>query len=407
ILPLFFLSHRLVFQGRPDGFREITGYLPFVLILILYFVLRKSATDSLLTPSDMGNLWQRVFFTPYLIMLNLRLIFFPYNLHSFIVHYPNGYLSWQAIAGFSCLGLFGFLLWRVRKDKIVSFALFSFLIVLFPVINIVPTWAVTLISMRWLYFPMAFLSLALPLYVRKAAKINRSLTLTFLGVLLIYLGGYSYVLNKELWHDEDSFFVQEIMHFNNNYYAHGYAVKLLDRKKYAEAERYFQIAIRQYPDQAKGFINYSALLIETGRPYDAFLCLDKAKALKMNFIEKGRWHNNMGMAYFKLKNYDQALKSFLEAVEFTQNDPQIWANLGGAYGAIGDYTNSVSVLKKGLEMVPDSLHLKKNLAVTYVLMEDYEKAIATLEKIPAHELEKNRAIRELLRQSRNNLLKRH
>jgi len=190
-----------------------------------------------------------------------------------------------------------------------------------------------------------------------------------------------------------------VLHFKNYFYAGGLAESLFDKKNLREAERYFRIAINNYPHEAKNYLNYSALLNETGRPDDALLYLNKAKALKMNFIEKGQWHNNMGMAYFKLKKCDQALKSFLEAVEFTQNDPQIWANLGGAYGSVGDYRNSIATLKRGLTLFPDSELLRKNLGVSYYRMGDYAKTISVLEKIPVQSRKEDPGISRLLQEA--------
>jgi tetratricopeptide (TPR) repeat protein len=112
----------------------------------------------------------------------------------------------------------------------------------------------------------------------------------------------------------------------------------------------------------------------------------------------------MGMAYFNLRENDDAVKSFKKAIIFSPKESQFSANLGGAYGSMGDYINSVSALKKGLEIAPESIQLRKNLAVTYVRMEDYEKAILTLEKIPTHEIERNIEVEKLLKQARKGLL---
>jgi len=157
---------------------------------------------------------------------------------------------------------------------------------------------------------------------------------------------------------------------------------LLDNKRYPEAERFFRIAISNYPHEARNYINYSALLIETGRLDDALSYLNKAKPLTMTPKERGQWFNNMGMVYFSLRENDDAVKSFKKAIIFSPKESQFWANLGGAYGAMGDYINSVSALKKGLEIAPESIQLRKNLAVTYIRMEKYSQAISVLEKVP-------------------------
>jgi tetratricopeptide (TPR) repeat protein len=383
--------------------QEIFSYIPFILILFLYFMLRANVIGSALAPISILNLWKNIYFTPFLIVYNLKLIFVPFNLHSFIIHYPDDYLSWQAIAGFICLAFLVFILWKKRKNKILLFSFFSLLIALFPVLNIIHTSAVTMISMRWLYFPMIFLTFSCCWYLQSLLNVNRFVVLSGLSALIIYFGTYSYLLNQNLWHDENSFFRQEVQNFSNNFYAGGLAENLLENKKYQEAERYFQIAIDNYTYKAKVYINYSALLIDTGRQDVALSYLNKAKSLAMTHNERGEWFNNIGMAYFNLRKNDDALKSFKKAIIFSPNELQFWANLGGAYGSAGDYQNSIAILKKGLMRFPDSELLIRNLAVSYYRKGDYEKAISVLERIPFQRREEDSDISRLLKEARQML----
>jgi len=398
LLPIFFLYNRVMIKNRKVLKDEILGYIPYILILIFYFVLRKGATGSLLTPSYIGHLWSRIYFAPYLIVLNLKLIFFPYNLHSFGLSYPLTLFDWHAILSIVLIFLMGTALWIKRNNKILLFSGLSFLSIIFPVLNIIPTASISLIAMRWLYLPMAFVSIGAACIIQKSIVRRRMLTISLLCIAIFYFGIYSYVLNKNLWHDEGTFFDQEVVYFNNYLYAGGLAESLLDKKNYQDAERYFRIAINNYPQKAENYINYSALLIDTGRPDDALLYLNKAKSLTMTHKKRGEWLNNMGMANFNLRENDDALKNFKKATIFSPNEPQFWANLGGAYGSMGDYINSVSALKKGLEIAPESIQLRKNLAVTYVRMGDHDQAIKVLEKIPLHKREEE-GISRLLNQA--------
>jgi len=385
VLPMFFLYQRFLGKDRKNITKEVSWYILFGIILILYFILRKSVTTSLLTPSEMEAIWTRVYFFPYLILVNLRLILFPYGLHSFVIDYPDAYFGWEAIAGFLACILLGLFIWRERRERIVSFSLLSFFISIAPILNIIPTSAVTLISMRWLYFPMAFFSIAVSRFIQRLMRINRIVTLACIGLVSLYFGAYSYLLNKELFHDEDTFFEQEVVEFHNYFYAGGFAENLLDKRNYREAEQYFRLAIKNYPNRAKNYINYSALLIEAGRIKASLISLNKAKSLTMTRSERGEWFNNLGMVHFKLGKRDEAIRNFKEAVLLNPKEAQFWANLGGAYGSRNDYQNSLMALKKGLEMAPGSLKVRKNLAVTYIRMKEYDKAISLLEEISPKE----------------------
>jgi Flp pilus assembly protein TadD len=385
VLPVFFLYHRLLSKEKGNVLKELKSYVPFLLILIFYFMVRKGVLNSLLTPSDMGHVWSRVYFSPYLILLSLKLVFFPYELHSFGLSYPSTFFDWHAILSIVLFLLIGTALWIARNNKLLIFSGLSFLVTIFPVLNIIPTASISLVAMRWLYLPFVFISVSVAWVIQKAIVRRKMLTTSLLCVFICYLGVYSYILNKNLWHDEDSFFTREVKGFNNYLYAGGFAESLLDKRKYQEAEEYFRIAIKNYPNQVKNYINYSALLIETGRMNEALLFLNKAKPLIMIHSERGEWFNNLGMLDFKLGNSGEAIRNFKKAVLFNPNEPQFWANLGAAYGSKGDYESSLIALKKGLEIAPDSLKVRKNLAVTYIRMKEYEKAVAVLEEVSPKE----------------------
>ena len=404
LLPIMLL-HQWLFDDEKGNIRKtLYTTLPFVLVLIIYFLLRQSATGSLLSPSEMGDVWSRIYYAPYLIVYNLRCVFFPYRLHSFSVGYPASFLEWKALGSIALLLLMGIILWRKRSNKWVLFSILSFFISLFPVLNIIPTSASSLVGMRWLYFPMSFLTVALAWTILKALSKSRFVALSFVSMTLIYFAHYTYTLNLGLWQNEKKFFQVEVLEFNNPLYYSGLAELYLDEKRYEEAERYFRASLKYYPHSARTYINYSALFIDTERPEAARSLLNKAESLSMTPNQRGEWYNNMGMAHFKIGDQDEALNYFLKAVLYSPDESRFWGNLGGAYGSMGDYENSVRSLKRGLEISPNAIGLRKNLALTYMKIQDYEKALKTLERISIREREENPEINLLLRKARDGLL---
>ena len=284
------------------------------------------------------------------------------------------------------------------------FSVLSFHVALFPTLNIVPTSAVTLVSMRWLYFSMAFLSLAYAQVIRNYLKVSRFTTMGILCSILVYFGGYSYILNNSLWHNEDNFFRQEVLGFRNYYYAGGLAENLLSKEEYRGAEKLFQLAIQHYPREAINYLNYSALLTNTGRPHAALASLKKAKSLNKTRSRRGQWFNNMGVAHFQLGNYDEALKHLREAVAHCPSNIKYCTNLGGLYTAKGNYGKGAAVLEKTLQIAPNSASLRKNLALTYIQMERYGDAMTVLQDIPKKEWEKE-GIQELIKQTQAGFLR--
>jgi len=329
----------------------------------------------------MTGLWHRIYFAPYFILWNLKLILMPTGLHSFIVDYPTSYLNWKPFAGFFYLGLSGVFIWKMRRNRLMIFSLISFYVALFPILNIVPHSAISLLSMRWLYFPLVFLIIAFTYIIRSLLKSHKAITVSILFAVLVYLGSYTYTLNSRLWLNEERFFKQEVLGFQNYYYAGGMAEQLFNKADYQKAETFFQLAIKHYPQRSINYINYSALLTDTGRPDAALDCLLKARFLFKTPKRQGEWFNNMGAAHFRLGNYGDALKNFLAAVKYSPDEIEFRVNLGGAYTAIGNYEKGIAVLEKTMEIDGDSPALRKNLALNYIHMKRYADAIAVMRPV--------------------------
>ena len=405
LLPIFVI-HGLIVEGKATGDRrKLVQYLPYMVILAAYILMRRYVTESVLSPAEASHsLPQRIYFAPYLVMYYIRLILVPSGLHSFIVSYPETLLCWEAAIGFAGLGFIGILVWRYRREKMVIFPVTAFLIGLFPVLNIIPTSAVSIVSMRWLYFPSTFLILFFGWAVDRLIKRRRAAGMVVVFSLLAYFGMHSYFLNSRQWHDEWSLYHREVIEFNNLFYSGGLAELYHKQKDYGEAEKYYRQAVLNYPDKAGNQINYAALLVDLQRPREALIHLDKAKTLKMMPNEKGMLHNNEGMAYLQLDRLDEAIGFFEEAVRIYPSKARFWGNLGGVYGKKGWYKRSIAALEKGLEIEPDSFELRKNLAVTHMKMEAYEEALSILEKIPAGDGLKSKELESFRTYLRNKLL---
>jgi protein O-mannosyl-transferase len=401
VIPLFFLYQRILAKQKFGLLKEVISYTPFFIITFLYLLLRKGVTGSILTPSSIENIWSRIYFTPYIIFYNLSLIFSPYRLHIIYLEYPENIINWYSSISFFVFLLICVCLWRVRKNKSLVFSVLSFLICMFPAVNIIPNASISLIGMRWLYVSMGFLLIGVGLFIKKAIIARRNIVVSSLVVLIIYLGGYSYILNRDLWHDDYTLLRQEVLGCNNFLFASDLAEKYFDNKQYSQAEKYFQIAIVKFPRQVFSYINLSALYIETKRPGDAVLFLKKAKTLIMTRREQGEWYNNMGTALLNLGKSADGIRYLRKAILYAPNEPIFWANLSGAYGMTGDYGNSINALKKGVDISPQSVQLRTNLALTYINLKGYQEAISVLEELPETEKKENTEVSRLLDEARS------
>jgi len=82
-----------------------------------------------------------------------------------------------------------------------------------------------------------------------------------------------------------------------------------------------------FPNKAETYINYSALLIDTGRAEDAKKYLNKAKSLLMTRFERSEWFNNMGLACHYQKQTQCAQGNLNKAVEYCPDNSVFKENL--------------------------------------------------------------------------------
>ena len=400
LICIFFLYNRFRVDRIEGWQREVRQYVPYVGVLLCYFWMRWVAIGSLLSPAGPGNMIQRILLAPYLIVYNLSLVFVPWDLHLFSIDYPDALLSPEAVLGWAGLVLTGTLFWRYRKERIVLFSVLAFMTGLFPVLNIIQTSADSLVSSRWLYFPMMFLALSLCRFLDRMLKLRWPLVVAATAALIIYLGTYTFFLNRDYWHDEWPLFHREVIQYGNLAYSGGLAEQYRKKNDYASANSYYIMAIRAFPGDPINRISYAALLLDLKEPEKALFHLKKAEKMKMTSKVRADLCNNKGMAYLNLGRLDKAIPLMQKAVRLAPHTVEFWENMGAAYGHAGDYEKSISVLKKGRDIAGDSVGLNKNLAISHMRQGDYGEAISVLEKISGSEMGQQGHIAELLKRAR-------
>lgn len=384
LLPILFVWNRTLGEKRRSPVAEIVGYLPFAGVLLIYFGLRTAVIGAALSPHGVDGLLWRLFLAPYLALADLSLVLFPVRLHSFSMVYPQGASALlAAAAGLVGLALVGGFLWRCRRNKEVVFGAAAFGLGLLPVLNIVPTSAVSLVSMRWLYFPAAFLAYAA---VRPMGfLLNRRIGGWIGAAILTGLAGTTFFLNLVHWRNEAAFYRREVTVFGNSDYAGGLAEVLHGRGELADAERYYREGLAARPNLVENHINYAALLIDTGRPKAALAALDRIAGAAMSRENRGRLANNRALALARLERLSEAVPLFEKAVALAPGEPMFWANLASAHAMTGRFSRAVGVLEEGLATHPVSAELLAGLARVRLDQGDAAAAARAFAQLPMPE----------------------
>jgi Flp pilus assembly protein TadD len=128
-------------------------------------------------------------------------------------------------------------------------------------------------------------------------------------------------------------------------------------------------------------------LVESGRAalnegnYSVAAVLLK-RATELDPKNKYAW-NNLGLAYFSMRDSEPAIAAFQKQLEVNPYDEYAWNNLGRVYWNDRKYDDAVKAFNKQLENYPLDKFAHANLGVMYAEWHKYDLAVGELEKAAA------------------------
>lgn len=106
------------------------------------------------------------------------------------------------------------------------------------------------------------------------------------------------------------------------------------------------------PDDAQALNYLGYTYAEMGTNLDeALILLKKANALRP---DDGFILDSLGWVYFKLKRYDEAIKSLERAYEIVDDDTTIISHLAESYAAKNDFKSAIGLFRQVLELDPEN-----------------------------------------------------
>lgn len=116
------------------------------------------------------------------------------------------------------------------------------------------------------------------------------------------------------------------------------------------------------PDSAPLYGNLGNAYGRFGQYDEALDALKTAAKLEPN---EPAAHYNLGVNYLKLGQYQQAVDEFKKTVELKPDYADAWNNLGYAYGVFRRYDEQIYACKKAIELKPDNFDAYLNLGAAY------------------------------------------
>jgi len=122
-------------------------------------------------------------------------------------------------------------------------------------------------------------------------------------------------------------------------------IELLANKNFARAEYYFKRAISLNPNDELSYIVYAILLTSLGRTEEVFVQLDKAKTISPVYPFEA---TQRAEAYFASGRYDEAIKTYKEAIRVFPHVISHYDGLGRVYVFKEQYLDAIKVLTEFL-----------------------------------------------------------
>lgn len=329
-LPLIICCYEWMRSGRKGLYWVLNRYgLIFVSITVGYCYLR---FNLLYNPSEEGivarSLPERLLALPSLIAYYVKLIIFPLQLTTQYVMEPvKSFFAPSFIIPFLIIIFFLLIVYAERKNRVITFGAFFFLISLMPVYNIIPI--ANPFAERYLYLPAIGGMMVIGSFFTSVGRYKNKVVLkpyisgTFFIIYLIY--SIDTIKRNTAWKDDYSLWANTVSSRTGaNRAYNNLGIAYAKQGNYNDAMRAFLTVLRR-------------------DPYDVMA------------------HNNIGLIYYKKGMLEEAIKEFNIALKLNPSYSESHYNLGNLYLDKGSKEEAIKEFRKAIEASPDFLPARKSI----------------------------------------------
>lgn len=370
-------------------------YIGFVIVVVIYFVLRINALGGVVSPTMtityLDNVLEKariekdylsLYTTAFKIVGHyLWLLLFPLKLsadYSYdAIPLINNPLSAGVILTLVALigaFIYGYYHWR-RGDWIPLFAIFYFIIVFLPVSNFFKIIGVTMAE-RLMYLPSFGFCLFIAHLIWKAIGKRYQIFLIIIGVVVLLYSVRTFARNYD-WQDDFTLYKATVettprcsrAHFNlaNHYKNRGDVEKAL---------HHYQVAWEIAPGYGAPLWGIGVILAEQGK-------LDEAEKMFRQVIEmEDRYypaHYELAEVLERQGRYNEALKEYQKTIQLRPTEPAPYHKIGEILLRQGKLKEAEQYFRKALEIEPGLYISRIKLAEALGKQKRWEESIRELE----------------------------
>ena len=344
---------------------------------IIYLLIRKSiigdasadsvsVADNLLMAADtLGERYATAFLILgkyFLLVLAPFTLVSDYSFNQIPITNFGDILVIASIVLYLALAYFAFKL--LKKKHIISFSILYFFVGISLYSNIIiiigSSFADRFIYMASLGFIIGILALVAQFtkfnFEDKSVSLKKFFTSNMLGyfvILVLILFSYKTISRNAEWESDLTLYSADVVKSPNSShmrYHYGLVVMkelALNAKSEHEKTKYLKEAVKEFEAAIEIYPSFAD-------PYE-----------------------QLGLAYFRLNDYDKSLKYYLKSLEYNPYKPVTYSNMGMIFFSRGQYDKALEVYLKAVELNPKHIDAQYNLASTYGTIGQFDKAIET------------------------------
>lgn len=335
ILPLVLLLLDY-WKGRDFTVKMITEKIPFFILSLLFGIITvKIQSADAIAGLNVYSVTDRLFFACYVPMTYFIRFFIPYPLSTFHPYPSSGDLGLPVLLSPLFIVLLTFLLWKMRKNKVIVFGFLFYIINLLLVLQILSI-GLTIVSERYTYVPYIGIAFMLSMLLVKSKTVPAKPILAA-GCIFIAVMGFMAFQQTKVWKNSDTLWSNAIKYFPNAPHARTNranhlskaALKTADR---AEAERIYQtafedcrVALEVKKNFAPAYECRGLMYLDRGQIKEAFA---EADSLIMFAPKNKLGYDIRGTAYFKMGDSEKAFNDFNKCIELSPEHHRAISNRG-------------------------------------------------------------------------------
>ena len=368
---------KLIYRKKND-FSFIKDYIPFIIVSVLYILLRYFATGKMSQTAYWGGgIIPTLLTMAKVFYYYVKLIILPFNLN--VDHdIPVSFSILDPFVLFSFCFIFASLFISLkiyRYSKLATLGMFWFVIALLPVSNIVPIQA--LIAERFLYMPSVGYSMVFAVLIsRLTAKVRFKNTAVFLMIAVVFCFSILTIKRNGVWKSDYTLWSKTLNSSGNNFKAlTSLAIHYAEKEDYEKAIELYIKSIKANPNYAVTHNNLGNTYQKTGKYQDAINEYDTAIGLDKNYYEA---YSNKGNAYKKMGNNEEAIFNYQKALIIKDNYADARFNIGVIYGEMDRKAEALELYKQVVQKDQYKVEAYNNMAIIYRDRGEVDKAVQML-----------------------------